>query len=56
MTCPRCDSRLERYALGGGATHSCRRCGYLGVSVDHTSERRAPESWTAAFERFYGKE
>ncbi|MFC7154937.1 hypothetical protein ACFQPA_05640 [Halomarina halobia] len=52
MTCPRCDSTLERYALDGETALACRACGYLGVTVEHRSERRERESWEAALARF----
>ncbi|QLD88023.1 hypothetical protein HWV07_02800 [Natronomonas salina] len=52
MDCPRCDGRLERYALGGREAVSCDRCGYIGVPVEHRGELRDGESWDDAITRF----
>lgn len=53
MECPRCDSPLERYALGGREAVSCDRCGYIGVPVEHRGELRDVESWDDAVSRFH---
>jgi hypothetical protein len=55
MECPRCGGELETYSLWGRETKSCRRCNYLGVPVEHTSDRDDPESWDDAISRFYEK-
>jgi len=39
----------------GRETQSCLRCNYLGVPVEHTSDRDDPESWDDAISRFYEK-
>jgi uncharacterized Zn finger protein (UPF0148 family) len=52
MDCPRCEAPLERYVMTGRETLGCERCGYVGVPVEHASERREAESWEAAIERF----
>lgn len=41
--------------MGGRETQSCQRCNYLGVPVEHTSDRDDPESWDDAISRFYEK-
>jgi hypothetical protein len=55
VTCPRCGGELERYELGGRAESSCSDCGYVGVPVDHASDRETPESWGTAIRRFKRK-
>ncbi|PSQ60345.1 hypothetical protein BRD18_01275 [Halobacteriales archaeon SW_7_71_33] len=51
MACPRCGGRLERYELSDRVEAACVDCGYVGVPVDHGSERARQESWAAAMER-----
>jgi len=51
MACPRCGGRLERYELSDHVEASCADCGYVGVPVDHGSERPRGESWATAIER-----
>ncbi|PSQ39343.1 hypothetical protein BRD13_03280 [Halobacteriales archaeon SW_5_70_135] len=55
MACPRCGGRLERYELSDRVEAACVDCGYVGVPVDHGSERARQESWTAAMERVEGR-
>lgn len=55
MVCPRCGGRLETLSLGGREAHVCEDCAYVGVPVDHESERDDPESWETAIRRFKRK-
>lgn len=52
MDCPRCGGRLDRYELADRVEASCDDCGYVGVPVDHESERPADEAWTDVVERY----
>lgn len=53
MDCPRCGGSLTQYQLADAETVACDDCIYVGVSVDHTSEKGQRESWTEALDRFY---
>ncbi|WP_299233178.1 hypothetical protein [Natronomonas sp.] len=48
MECPRCDSPLERYALGDRSAVTCGECGYVGVPVDHRDDAQRTETWAEA--------
>jgi transposase-like protein len=52
MKCPRCESELDRYTLGGREAVGCGSCGYVGVPVEHRGERRSLESWDEAIDRY----
>lgn len=52
-TCPRCGGPVEGFELAGHEASVCPDCGYIGVPVDHGSDREDPESWGTALERFY---
>ncbi|WP_299264140.1 hypothetical protein [Halorientalis sp.] len=52
MQCPRCDAEMAVYTLENKRSLSCNKCHFVGISIDHTSERRASESWAAALDRF----
>ncbi len=52
MDCPRCGGRLDRYELADRVEASCDDCGYVGVPVDHGSERPTDEPWTDVVERY----
>lgn len=56
MDCPRCgrEGTLTQYALGDRTAAVCERCGFVGVPVDHESERKKRESWEDALTRFFG--
>jgi DNA-directed RNA polymerase subunit M/transcription elongation factor TFIIS len=51
MECPRCESPLEQYTLGGREAVYCRSCGYIGVPVEHGGQYRELESWADAVDR-----
>jgi hypothetical protein len=53
MDCPRCGGSLTQYQLADADTVACDDCIYVGVAVDHTSEKGSRESWTEALDRFY---
>ena len=53
MDCPRCGGEVETYSLSGNDAEICESCGYVGVAVEHQSERLEFESWNDALERFY---
>jgi hypothetical protein len=52
MECPRCESELDRYTLGGREAVGCEACGYVGVPVEHRGERLTLESWEDAIDRY----
>lgn len=52
MECPRCGGRLRSYQLGDANSQACEDCAYVGVFVDHRSQRENPESWDDALSRF----
>lgn len=52
MNCPRCGARLVRYSFGTQDAVVCEPCGYVGVDVEHESERVEMESWDDALRRF----
>lgn len=54
MECPRCDGRLDTYAIEatGRSAVVCEDCGFAGVTATHESERANVESWDRAIERF----
>jgi Zn-finger nucleic acid-binding protein len=56
MNCPRCETTLETYTLGDHDADVCERCGYVGVSVEHESERMEMESWSEALRRFHDQD
>lgn len=53
MDCPRCGEGLDRYRHGDREAASCPGCGWTGVSADHRTEARAPETWGDALRRFH---
>jgi ribosomal protein S27AE len=53
MDCPRCGEGLDRYRHGDREAASCPDCGWTGVSADHRSDARPPESWSDALRRFH---
>lgn len=56
LDCPRCGAVLDEYATDEAEEYVCSDCGYVGVPVEHTSDREKTESWDEAFERFAEKE
>lgn len=52
MECPRCGADMETYSLGGREAQACESCNYVGVPVEHQSEREKPETWADALSRF----
>jgi hypothetical protein len=53
MHCPRCGGDFETYTMWGRDATVCGSCGYVGVSVEHKSDREERESWDHAIRRFY---
>ena len=53
MDCPRCGEGLDRYRHGDREAASCPDCGWTGISADHRTEIRAPETWGDALRRFH---
>lgn len=56
MECPRCGGTVTVYRLRGRESFACDDCEYVGIEVEHGSERRPSESWAAALSRFRGRE
>jgi hypothetical protein len=54
MDCPRCDGRLDTYAVEttGQTAVVCDTCGFAGVAASHRPEESDPESWDHAIRRF----
>jgi hypothetical protein len=56
MECPRCGGTVTVYRLRGRESFACDDCEYVGIEVEHGSERRPSESWATALSRFRGRE
>jgi hypothetical protein len=54
MDCPRCEERLDTYAVEttGQTAVVCDTCGFAGVAASHRPEESDPESWDHAIRRF----
>ncbi len=54
MDCPRCEERLDTYAVEttGQTAVVCDACGFAGVAASHRPEESDPESWDRAIRRF----
>jgi len=52
MDCPRCGESLVVYASDDQRALRCDACGYAGIEVDHSVERRDGETWAEALRRF----
>jgi hypothetical protein len=54
MDCPRCDGRLDTYAVETTDQTAvvCDACGFAGVAASHRPEESDPESWDRAIRRF----
>ncbi|MES3517107.1 MAG: hypothetical protein PPP58_05515 [Natronomonas sp.] len=52
MECPRCGGSIEEYVFDGRKAATCVSCGWLGVPVEHRSEKQERESWAEALGRF----
>jgi len=54
MDCPRCDKRLDTYAVEATSQTAvvCDGCGFAGVAASHRPEGSDPESWDRAIRRF----
>lgn len=55
MECPRCGGTVTVYRLRGRESFACDDCEYVGIEVEHGSERRPSESWATALSRFRGQ-
>lgn len=52
MECPRCGADVTVYRLGSAVSRSCTDCEFVGITVDHHSQRDDTESWDTALTRF----